>query len=809
MSFADARALVERVLRRISPRTARIVAGAAGAGLLALIVALLAFGPIVRARVGKEAARRRLDVRVGAVRPGFFAVTLKDVEVRAEGVDGVAARLDEVRVNLTAGLSVRDVSARGGTVRVDGEPEDVVERLKAFRKSGGGGGERAGHRTPIAVEDVALAWRLPSGGELTGSGLAFARTADGEVRASCSRFAAAHGASSVEVGDGRVELDRDGGLARADVRSLVLAHTSPRAAKPVASAAASADETPPPLPTPVTAAKGVKAKVAGKAAAPPPAPPPANEEPILPLPDLHALRARIAAVTASLGPRLPEGSKVTIGGLAVKIDVGGEPVAFGPGPFSLERQGDVVRLAFTSEKGEGGAAGTPLSIDAELPMRAGDVTARLSGGPVSLPLLGVKEGTKGLFDVARGSVSGKGQLVLAAAGDALTFDGRIALRSISIKQPRLAPEPLRGVEFSVGARGVLDDVGRLRIDDAELEMGALHVKTHGTLEETRDHFAAALSLDVAPAACQSLLTSAPRGLLPTIEGARMTGTFGATGRIAFDSRTIDKLVLEYDIDDRCKMAEVPRDLSRERFEAAFVYRTYAPDGTIGETTTGPGTDAWTNLEDISPFMVAAVLTTEDGAFYKHHGFNHGAIKNSLAANIKARRFVRGASTITMQLAKNLFLSREKTLSRKIEEVVLTDYLEQVFRKDEMMELYLNVIEFGPDVYGIAAAADYYFGRRPSELDAAECFFLATLLPSPIRYGRMRDKGTVSEGWMRHLQSLFEIANKHGKITDAELSEAMTQQIVFHRDGEPKPEPRKPIPGVRRDRGDDAAWQPLE
>ena len=115
-------------------------------------------------------------------------------------------------------------------------------------------------------------------------------------------------------------------------------------------------------------------------------------------------------------------------------------------------------------------------------------------------------------------------------------------------------------------------------------------------------------------------------------------------------------------------------------------------------------------------MIAAVLTTEDGAFYKHHGFNHAAIRNSAAANLKARRFVRGASTITMQLAKNLFLSREKTLSRKIEEVILTDYLEQAFRKDDMMELYLNVIEFGPDVYGVTQAAEYYFGRKPEELE---------------------------------------------------------------------------------------------
>src|SRR5262249_14308777 len=153
-------------------------------------------------------------------------------------------------------------------------------------------------------------------------------------------------------------------------------------------------------------------------------------DPLFPLPDLHALRASIAAIASSLGARLPDGSKIDIGGLSAKLDVEGEQVAFGPGPFTLERRADVVRLAFTSgagdraegsgEAGAGSAAGTPLSVDAEIPLGGRDVVARLSGGPVSLAVLGVKEGTKGLFDVAHGMVSGRGQLTLAAAGDALT-----------------------------------------------------------------------------------------------------------------------------------------------------------------------------------------------------------------------------------------------------------------------------------------------------------------------------------------------------------------------------------------------------
>jgi membrane peptidoglycan carboxypeptidase len=186
-----------------------------------------------------------------------------------------------------------------------------------------------------------------------------------------------------------------------------------------------------------------------------------------------------------------------------------------------------------------------------------------------------------------------------------------------------------------------------------------------------------------------------------------------------------------------------------------------------------------------------VMTTEYAAFLSHHGFNRASIRSAIIANLKARRFVRGASTITMQLAKNLFLVRDKTISRKLEEVILTDYLEQTFSKRELMELYLNVIEFGPAIYGVGAAADYYFGRTPAELNLTECLFLASLLPAPVRYGAMRDAGQAPEGWMRMIHGLLVTAHRNGRITDAELAEAEKESIVFWRGGD-RPTPRTPV-----------------
>ena len=805
-------------------RVPRAVLIGGGVVLTLLVVGLVAVGPLVRSRVAKEAERRHLDVTVGSVRPGFFTVTLNDVHVHPQGVDGIDVHLDKTHVDLTAG----DVEVDGGEITIAGEPEVLADRLKEWRaRSGGDKADAAAKaenadakKRPVHADNLSLSWKLPSGGEVTGSGLRAGRDASGIVSAGCLKCSGRYQHYALEATNGELELGTDGAFRIAKAQALAVIYDPPAALPPPPSTATALE--PPPLPT-VTPKKGAKGKAPPGAAAAAAAAAPISDEPVLPLPDLHALRAKIARVAAMIGPRLPDGGKIEVEGLSAKLG-GTDPLAFGPAPLALSRTADRVHIAFSSGTEVAGAGtnsggadsdrpdarATPLSLDAEIPLGEGDVSASLAGGPVTLAVLGVKEGTKGLTDVNRGRIEGKGRIILSSAADALTFDGNVSLRQIALKQPRIAPEPMRGIDLTVSARGVLDDHGKLRLDDAQVDMGALHARAHGTVEESPQYFAIALTADVAPAACQALLESAPQGLLPTVRAARINGTFGANVSLAFDTRQIDKLALDYRIDDHCKMSEVPRELSRDRFTETFTYRTYHPDGTMGDTVTGPGSPNWTALDDISPFMVSAVLTTEDGAFYRHHGFNHSAIHSSVLANLKAKRFVRGASTISMQLAKNLFLARDKALSRKIEEVILTDYLEQIFRKDDLMELYLNIVELGPDIYGVTQAAEHYFGRKPEELNVLECYFLASLLPSPLRYGKMAEKGEATEGWMKHLQALMTIGARNGKITHAELDEGLKETLTFVRPGDPRPEPRKPVSNTRKDpfEDNDAAWQPL-
>jgi hypothetical protein len=756
------------------PRLSRRGVVLAGAISLVVVLAALSYGPVVRAVARGRAARRHLALEIGGVRPGWFGVHLRKVILRPEGVSSLEARVDDLRIGFGFFFAVDKVEVHGAEVDVHGDLDHVRDELTTWRARGQS--EKAGAVAEpnrpgptIVVDGTTLRWFDGDTAEpkAEASGVAAVWDHDG-LRWSVEKARARLGFAEASLEEGEGVADRAGVLSRARAAALTVAID--RAAEGGSAENQAAVLPPGPLPPPVAAASPAV--------------------PLISVPDLHGLRAKVVALALVLSDRIHEGADVGVDALTWKIARPSESVAFtiGPGPLALSRTKYRSEVRFSTDPH---VASTPLAVRATIP-QAGDAEVSLEGGPVSLSMLGVQEGAAGLLDVAHATTTGRASIVLADDGSMVTFDGEGGVRGLSISNRKLATDVVRGLDLQMRARGAATADGELRLDDVAATFGGIHVTGGGVLEQRSDHVAATLHFDVPSAHCQSLLESLPTALLPALQGTRFSGDFAAHGNFGFDTRSLDDLRLEYDVKDQCKVVVAPTELAHERFTQPFVHRIYLPDGTIGEETTGPGSDNWTPLDEISPYMQVAVLTTEDGGFPKHHGFNRASIRQSLIANIKARRFARGASTITMQLAKNLFLSRDKNLSRKLEEVVLTDYLEQTFSKDELMELYLNVIEFGPAVYGITAAAEHYFGRTPAELHLGECLFLSSLLPAPLRYSAMRENNSeVPEGWMKMLHSLMQIAHHYGRITDAELADAEKEPVVFWRGGD-RPPPRPPV-----------------
>jgi membrane peptidoglycan carboxypeptidase len=166
-----------------------------------------------------------------------------------------------------------------------------------------------------------------------------------------------------------------------------------------------------------------------------------------------------------------------------------------------------------------------------------------------------------------------------------------------------------------------------------------------------------------------------------------------------------------------------------------VYRAIIQNVQQRPVLVGSENPNYTPLDQISPYLQKCVLTSEDPSFFSHRGFINEAFKQSILKNIRTKKFSRGASTISMQLIKNVFLTREKTVSRKLEEILLVYILEnnRIASKERMLEVYFNIIEWGPNVYGIGEASHFYFQKSPADLSLKECLFLATIVPKPKKF----------------------------------------------------------------------------
>jgi monofunctional biosynthetic peptidoglycan transglycosylase len=190
-------------------------------------------------------------------------------------------------------------------------------------------------------------------------------------------------------------------------------------------------------------------------------------------------------------------------------------------------------------------------------------------------------------------------------------------------------------------------------------------------------------------------------------------------------------------------------------------------------TVGPKNPHWTPSGRIPAEMKWAVILAEDSNFYKHEGFDVKAIKNAIKYDLEKKSLKRGASTITQQTAKNLFLSREKTITRKLKEIYLAYRMEQELTKGRIIEFYLNVVELGPMVYGIGHGSRYYFGKPAAALTPRECAFLAAMLPGPrVAYNPYKNLGKV----LKRSDMILKLMRQKGVLGEAEYQAALASEL---------------------------------
>ncbi|MFT5587476.1 MAG: hypothetical protein ACI9VR_005086 [Cognaticolwellia sp.] len=358
-------------------------------------------------------------------------------------------------------------------------------------------------------------------------------------------------------------------------------------------------------------------------------------------------------------------------------------------------------------------------------LSAADGTQVLLPGPTGQDMLVVTG-----LSIPLDGLSGWLEVTATQAGERLSMDLRS--ENLVAEHPNLSKRPLSLPLLTASISGTLAS----KQADGSFVLGGMTGTLHADC--TQDCVVRVVVPDQ-PAA-QVLSVVAP--LVPELQRATVLGLLGGELTLNQDG----SWVLDPHIGQLEVHGAVP-DLGSLR-RGRFRYRVRKADGSESTRTSGEGSRGWVPLRQVSPHLRAAVLAAEDSAFTSHNGIDPQNIRDALADNQEAGTVVRGGSTLTQQLAKNLFLDGERTMERKLREALLAVELDRELGKDRVLELYVNIVEWGPDVWGIGPASDLYFLRDASNLPPNEAAFLAALLPSPKRYykswylgGRER-RGTV-------------------------------------------------------------------
>ncbi|WP_333877261.1 biosynthetic peptidoglycan transglycosylase [Flavobacterium sp.] len=380
---------------------------------------------------------------------------------------------------------------------------------------------------------------------------------------------------------------------------------------------------------------------------------------------------------------------------------------------------------------------------------------------IQLPYLDKKFHLKTGFTSIRFNV----EKVAMESGE-LHIDGYSSIQGLRINHPKVAKKDVIiqkarfDYRFLIGSRFLaLDSTSTMQLNRI-----ACHPYIAYTNETDKVY---ALKLKIPKMKAQDFIESLPNGLFRHFEGMEAQGNFSYALHFEYNNHKPNAIIFDSKLQPEglkiTKYGEA--DLNKINYE--FTYRAIDKGVAQRPIIVGSSNPNYTPLDQISPYLQKCVLTSEDPSFFSHRGFINEAFKQSIAKNIRTKKFARGASTISMQLVKNVFLTREKTLSRKLEEILLVYILEnnRIVSKERMLEVYFNIIEWGPDIYGIGEASRFYFNKLPQDLNVNQCLFLAGIIPKPKGFmSRLENSETFKPYAQQHNDFLMRLMFKRNLIT---------------------------------------------
>ncbi|TPD68580.1 transglycosylase domain-containing protein [Flavobacterium microcysteis] len=353
----------------------------------------------------------------------------------------------------------------------------------------------------------------------------------------------------------------------------------------------------------------------------------------------------------------------------------------------------------------------------------------LDTGKIRVPYIDERFNMKAGFDSIRLNVSN-----IEMDGGKLHIDGFTSIVNFTVNHPKIATKDvvIKKAKFDYNLLFgedfiAVDSTSSVTLNKMKFSPYVFYQKT----KEDKNQIYA-LKVKIPKMNAQDFIVSLPEGLFTNFEGMEAEGNFSYDLDFLYNKNKPSELVFDSKLNKENLKITKYGEANLSKLNSDFAYRAIINGVRQRQIEVGMSNPNYTPLEQISPYIRKSVLTSEDPSFFSHRGFINEAFKQSIIKNIKTKRFSRGASTISMQLIKNVFLTREKTLSRKLEEILLVYILEnnRIASKERMLEVYFNIIEWGPNVYGIGEAAHFYFGKHPSQLNLNESLFLASIVPRP-------------------------------------------------------------------------------
>jgi hypothetical protein len=380
-----------------------------------------------------------------------------------------------------------------------------------------------------------------------------------------------------------------------------------------------------------------------------------------------------------------------------------------------------------------------------------------------------------------------------------TVDGDINISNLNLFHEKLAAAPVKNISVGGELHLIFDRIKRAIVVDTRATSGKARYLVHTEIDlpvETEDPATSKARrlrarMEVPALPCQDLLDSIPKDFIPDLKGFRLGGLFQANVAVNIDWADLEATTLEGGVGIKgCKVLDQPEHLSAKRLSQSFEHQAIVAvdpvtlENIFEPIVIGPENPDYVPIEQVSPYVVRAFLTTEDSSFYEHSGFITREFRTALIRNLQAGAFKFGASSITMQMIKNVFLRREKTLSRKFQELFLTWYIETQLEKDRIMEIYVNAIEYGPGLYGIGPAAGVYFNKHPIDITPVEAAFFASILPAPSRRFAQFCKDRLSNASENKVARILGYMFERDRLTAEEYTLAQATPLTFATDKAP-------------------------